>query len=144
MKEMVENKKHNVSGNEAGISSENCEVANIWEILGRRWSLFILKNLSSKEVIRFNELKRLMSGISSTVLADRLLELEREGLISKKIYPGIPPRVEYRLTPQARKLEVILKELGKWANRWKGAMSSPKLTAKNVQKPPATNFEHLE
>ena len=63
--------------------------------------MFILKNLSTKEVIRFSELKRLLSGISSTVLADRQLELEREGLISKKIYPEIPPKVEYRLTPQA-------------------------------------------
>jgi DNA-binding HxlR family transcriptional regulator len=69
-------------------------------------------------------LKRLLSGISSTVLADRLLELEREGLISKKIYPEIPPRVEYRLTTRAKELEVVLKELGKWANRWK----SPTIT----------------
>ncbi|HYY50340.1 MAG TPA: helix-turn-helix domain-containing protein [Nitrososphaeraceae archaeon] len=105
--------------NEAGAEGEKCEVANIWEILGRRWSLLILKNLSTKGVIRFNELKRLLTGISSTVLADRLLELERESLVSKKIYPEIPPRVEYRLTTQARELEVILKELGKWADRWK-------------------------
>jgi DNA-binding HxlR family transcriptional regulator len=103
---------------------EKCELANIWEILGRRWALFILKNLSTKEVIRFNELKRLLSGISSTVLADRLLELEREGLISKKIYPEIPPRVEYRLTTRAKELEVVLKELAKWASRWK----SPTIT----------------
>jgi DNA-binding HxlR family transcriptional regulator len=98
---------------------EKCELTDIWEVLGRRWSLYILKNLSTKEVIRFNELKRLLSGISSTVLADRLLELEREGLISKKIYPEIPPRVEYRLTTRAKELEVVLKELGKWASRWK-------------------------
>lgn len=63
--------------------------------MGSIRKLFILKNLGTKEVIRFNELKRLLSGISSTVVADRLLELEREGLISKKIYPEIPPKVEY-------------------------------------------------
>ena len=107
--------------NERGLEGEKCEVANIWEILGRRWSLLILKNLSTKGVIRFNELKRLLTGISSTVLADRLLELERESLVSKKIYPEIPPRVEYRLTSQAKELEIILKELGKWANRWKAS-----------------------
>src|ERR671931_350097 len=105
--------------NEIKMEDEKCEVANIWEILGRRWSLLILKNLSTKEVIRFNELKRLLSGISSTVLADRLLELEREGLVSKKIYPEIPPKVEYSLTIQAKELEVILRELGRWASRWK-------------------------
>jgi DNA-binding HxlR family transcriptional regulator len=98
---------------------EKCELICIWEVLGRRWSLLILKNLSTKEVIRFNELKKVLSGISSTVLADRLLELEREGLVSKKIYPEIPPKVEYRLTTRAKELEVIIKELAKWASRWK-------------------------
>ena len=44
---------------------ERCEIAHIWEILGRRWALLVLKNLSSKEVIRFNELKRLLPGIST-------------------------------------------------------------------------------
>ena len=100
-------------------TQEGCEIANIWEVLGRRWSLLILKNLCNKEAIRFNELKRSLSGISSTVLSDRLLDLEREGLISKKIYPEIPPKVEYSITPQAKELETIIKELGKWANRWK-------------------------
>jgi DNA-binding HxlR family transcriptional regulator len=98
---------------------ETGEVVSIWEVLGRRWSLLILKNLGTKEVIRFNEFKKLLSGISSTVLADRLLELEREGLVSKKIYPEIPPKVEYSLTIRAKELGVILRELGKWASRWK-------------------------
>jgi DNA-binding HxlR family transcriptional regulator len=53
------------------------------------------------------------------VLSERLLELEREGLVSKKIYPEVPPRVEYSLTPQAKELEVIIKELGRWVSRWK-------------------------
>ncbi|MFZ0511549.1 MAG: winged helix-turn-helix transcriptional regulator, partial [Candidatus Nitrosopolaris sp.] len=56
--------------------SNTCEVMTIWEVLGKRWALLILKNLSTKEVIRFNELKRTLAGISSTVLAVRLLELE--------------------------------------------------------------------
>ena len=106
-------------------SEENCEISNIWEVLGRRWALAILKNLSSKEVIRFNELKKMLTGISSTVLAARLLELEREGLVSKKIYPQIPPKVEYRLTLQAKELEVILLELNKWAHSWR----APEITA---------------
>jgi DNA-binding HxlR family transcriptional regulator len=80
------------------------EIANVWEVLGRRWSLLILKNFCTNEVIRFNEFKKLLPGISSTVLADRLLELEREGLVSKKIYPEIPPKVEYRLTLRAKEL----------------------------------------
>lgn len=102
------------------------QVADLWEVLGRRWSLLILKNLCTKEVVRFNEFKKLLSGISSTVLADRLLELEREGLISKKIYPEIPPKVEYRLTTRAKELGVILRELGTWAGRWK----APRITTR--------------
>jgi DNA-binding HxlR family transcriptional regulator len=96
-----------------------CAVVSVWEVLGRRWSLHIIKNLSTRNVIRFNELKRALAGISSTVLAERLLELEREGLVTKKIYPEVPPRVEYSMTPQARELEVIIKDLARWANKWR-------------------------
>jgi len=74
------------------------EVSDAWKLIGKGWSLLILRNLNAAESIRFNELKRVISGISSTVLADRLLEFEREGLVIKKIYPKIPPRVEYSLT----------------------------------------------
>ena len=102
------------------------EIANVWEVLGRRWAMLILKNLCTKEVIRFNEFKTLLPGISGTVLADRLSELEREGLVSKKIYPEIPPKVEYRLTLRAKELRVIFKELGTWASRWK----VPRITTK--------------
>lgn len=104
------------------------EIVNIWEVLGRRWALLILRNLFTKEAIRFNELKRLMPGISSTVLTDRLLELEREGLISKKIYAEIPPKVEYRLTVRAKELGILLKEIGRWAQRWK----APRIPAATV------------
>ena len=110
-----------------------CAIIGVWEVLGRRWSLHILKNLSTKQVIRFNELKRLLAGISSTVLSERLLELEREGLVTKKIYPEVPPRVEYSMTPQAKELEVIIKELSRWAEKWKnpaGLKQAPIATRK--------------
>jgi DNA-binding HxlR family transcriptional regulator len=108
---------------------QKCKIINnVWEVLGKKWALLILKNLHTKEAVRFNELKRLMPGISSTVLANRLLEMEREGLISRKFYPEIPPKVEYRLTTRARELGVILKELGGWAQRWK----SPRILATTV------------
>ncbi|MEO9321655.1 MAG: helix-turn-helix domain-containing protein [Nitrososphaera sp.] len=106
-------------------AAAGCAIVGVWEALGRRWSLHILKNLSTRQVIRFNELKRSLPGISSTVLSERLLELEREGLVTKKIYPEVPPRVEYSMTVQARELEVIIKQLAQWANKWK----SPALKA---------------
>jgi DNA-binding HxlR family transcriptional regulator len=98
---------------------EKCEVLDIWEVLGKRWSLNILRNLSAKDTIRFNELKRLLHGISSTVLSERLRELELEGLIYKRIYPEVPLRVEYRLTIRAKDLEPILHSLANWVNKWK-------------------------
>ena len=94
------------------------ELVRLLKVLGRRWALLLYENLNAKEAIRFNELKRLMPGISSTVLAERLLELEREGLISKKIYQETPPKVEYSLTIQAKELRVIFKELWKWTQRF--------------------------
>ena len=113
-----------------GEEEQKCRIIeNMWEVLGRRWALLILRNLHTKEAIRFNELKRILPGISSTVLASRLLEMEREGLISKKIYPEIPPKVEYRLTSRARELGIILRDLGEWAQRWK----SPRIQSTTVR-----------
>jgi DNA-binding HxlR family transcriptional regulator len=93
-------------------------IEDMCKVLGRRWTVLILSNLHTKDTVRFNELKRLLTGISSVVLSNRLLEMDREGLISKKIYPEIPPKVEYRLTERARELGVILNDLGRWAGRW--------------------------
>jgi DNA-binding HxlR family transcriptional regulator len=101
------------------MKEEKCDVVGLWEILGKRWSLHILKNLSTNKTVRFNELKRLIPEISSTVLSQRLLELEREGLISKKIYSEIPVRVEYSLTLRTKELEAILQQLTVWISKWK-------------------------
>ncbi len=93
-------------------------IEDMCKVLGRRWTVLILSKLHTKDTVRFNDLKRSLTGISSAVLSNRLLEMDREGLISKKIYPEIPPKVEYRLTERARELGVILKDLGRWAEHW--------------------------
>jgi DNA-binding HxlR family transcriptional regulator len=126
--------KEDVVNKKTSIQSTTCEVLTIWEVLGKRWALLILKNLSTKEAIRFNELKKVLSGISSTVLSQRLLELEDEGLVSKKIYTEIPPKVEYSLTTRAKELEIILKDLGKWANRWKSFEETKTMAAVTASK----------
>ncbi len=101
------------------MKDEKCEIVDIWEVLGKRWTLHILRNLSTTGAIRFNELKRLLPGISSTVLSDRLLGLEREGLITKKIYSEIPTRVEYSLTSRTKELEIFLNQLSNWVGKRK-------------------------
>ena len=88
-------------------------IAGILNVLGKRWTLQLLGIMSSREAARFSELKRSLD-ISGTMLSERLLELEREGLVTKKIYGTMPPRVEYRLTASARELENILAEFAKW------------------------------
>ncbi|MDN5845990.1 MAG: helix-turn-helix transcriptional regulator [Candidatus Nitrosocosmicus sp.] len=115
------------------MEEEKCEVVDIWEILGRRWSLHILKNLSTNGVVRFNELKRLIPEISSTVLSDRLLELEREGLISKKLFPQVPIRVEYSLTTRTKELQPILHQLNNWVDKWHSHKIKNKLELKNPE-----------
>jgi DNA-binding HxlR family transcriptional regulator len=115
-KEPSNNMNDSIVNNDNNVECQ--EVSDTWKLLGKRWSLLILKNLSATEIIRFNELKRVISRISSTVLADRLLELEREGLVTKKIYPEIPPRVEYSLTYRAKELGIVLSSLGNWIRRW--------------------------
>ena len=116
--------KTNKSNN---IKSEECKILDIWEVLSRKWSLLILKNLSFRKNLRFNQLKRILQGISSTVLSERLYELEKEGLISKKIFQEIPLRVEYNLTPKTKDLEPILKNLDKWCEKWEKSIKSDEL-----------------
>jgi DNA-binding HxlR family transcriptional regulator len=94
-----------------------CDVSDIWKVLGKAWSLLILKNLSTKESIRFNELKKILPEISNTVLADRLRELESEKLIIKKIYAQVPLKVEYSLTRDAKDLEIVLEALERWIKK---------------------------
>lgn len=80
------------------------------EVLARKRTLSISSNLTTKEKVRFNELRMLMTGISSTVLFNRLLGLEREDLISKKIYPELTPKIEYSLTAQPKELTITYRK----------------------------------
>ena len=67
--------------------------------------------MGSKELLRFGEIKNALAGISSTMLSERLLELENEGLVAKNVHS---PKVEYSLTASARELVAMLTELDRW------------------------------
>jgi DNA-binding HxlR family transcriptional regulator len=92
--------------------------SDLWKILGRRWTLAILYNLATAGVMRFTELKKVVIGISGTMLTERLLELEAQGLLSRKIYESVPPKVEYRLTASARELVELMEQICRWYARW--------------------------
>jgi DNA-binding HxlR family transcriptional regulator len=92
------------------MSDPEGNVAGAWKMLGKRWTLPILKIMGSRETMRFCEIKKVLSGISNTMLSERLLELEQEGLVAKKFCGS---KVEYSLTTSARELEFILIKLDK-------------------------------
>lgn len=90
-----------------------CPVERTFSIIGGKWTVLILRDLSSGPK-RFGQLRNSLKGISPKTLTQRLRELEREGIVSKKIYPEVPPKVEYALTQKGKSLKDILLALAKW------------------------------
>ena len=82
-------------------------------MLGKRWTLQILESVGSKKAMRFCEIKKALTVISGTMLSERLVELEREGLVTKNIQNS-SSKTEYMLTARARELVIMLAELDRW------------------------------
>lgn len=94
---------------------EMCPVRNVVARFGNKWSLLVLIIIGEHEVLRFGELLRLIPDVSSRVLSGTLRTLEADGLVSRKVYPVVPPKVEYRLTDTGRSLIPIIRRLTEWA-----------------------------
>lgn len=94
---------------------EKCPIRDILDGIGDRWSLLVLWSLS-EGTLRFTALKREIGDISQRMLAQTLRGLERDGFISRKAYPTIPPRVDYALTPLGRSFLKQLEALVAWAD----------------------------
>jgi DNA-binding HxlR family transcriptional regulator len=89
-------------------------VTSILARVGDKWSVFVIMMLVDGP-LRFNELKRKISGISQRMLTLTLRGLERDGLVTRTVFPTIPPRVDYELTDLGRGLSEPVKALGQWA-----------------------------
>jgi len=89
--------------------------------IGDKWTVMVVGALS-KGPIRYNEIRRRVEGISQRMLTLTLKGLEQDGLVTRTMYPTIPPRVDYELTKLGRKLIVPLKALSKWARENRPAM----------------------
>jgi DNA-binding HxlR family transcriptional regulator len=89
-------------------------VGDILALIGDKWTVIVVAELGDGK-LRFNELKRRIEGISQKMLASKLKTLERDGLVSRTIYPVIPPRVEYELTELGRQLLSPLEGLAEFA-----------------------------
>lgn len=95
-----------------GGSAERVEAA-LATVRGR-WKLPILFHLMAAPVLRFSELERAIGGVSQTVLARQLREMERDGLVNRTVIPQVPPRVEYRLTDRGAALAPLLRAVRDW------------------------------
>lgn len=83
-------------------------------VIGGKWKMLILYLLAENQIVRFNELKRKIGSITFKTLSAQLKELEADGMIMRKEYPQIPPKVEYSLTHKAEALLPVLEQLCDW------------------------------
>src|SRR5438105_2452401 len=91
----------------------HCPVEETLAVVGAKWSVLVIHALM-EGVKRFGELEKELDGISPRTLSLRLTHLEQFGVVSKKIYPMVPPKVEYQLTPLGKKLAPALKSMNDW------------------------------
>lgn len=92
----------------------NCPVEAGLDIIGGKWKAILLFRIL-EEKRRFGELRKLMPNVTQRMLTNQLRELENDGLISRKVFAQVPPKVEYSITPFGKTLAPVLTELKKWA-----------------------------
>ena len=95
----------------------DCPIRQILDRFGDKWSILILCLLSHKGKLRFNEISSQISDISQKMLTVTLRSLEADGLVSRRLYPEVPPRVEYELTELGESLVPYVENLAEWASK---------------------------
>ena len=96
--------------------AERCPVRDVLDRIGDRWSLLVILALEAGKPVRFSVLRKGIADISPRMLAHTLRRLEEDGLVSRTVYPTIPPRVEYALTSLGRSFLKPMRNLISWAN----------------------------
>ena len=96
-----------------------CATEMALEIIGGKWKLVILRNLFDGTK-RFGELKRAMPNVTQRMLTRQLRELEEDGLVRRKVYTQVPPKVEYSLTETGESLEPIVRQIDEWGDWYLG------------------------
>ncbi|WP_428066044.1 winged helix-turn-helix transcriptional regulator [Candidatus Proelusimicrobium volucris] len=94
-----------------------CPVAIVLQLIGNKWKILIIRDLLCG-VRRFGQLQKSI-GCSQKVLTDNLRQLEENKLLKRKVYPEVPPRVEYSLSPLGQTLDPLLKEMAKWGEYYR-------------------------
>lgn len=93
-------------------------IENTLQVIGSKWTVLIIRELMDG-TRRFGELERALTGISPRTLSMRLGDMEGNGIIERKVFPEVPPRVEYKLSPLGKSLEPVLKTLSQWGQELK-------------------------
>ena len=93
----------------------DCPIRNVLARVGDKWSLLVLYNLQHREPVRFKELQRQILDISQKSLTQTLRTLEEDGFVSREVFPEVPPRVEYSLTPRALSFLPLVENMINWA-----------------------------
>src|SRR4051812_21673815 len=99
----------------------NCPIRDLLARLGDKWSMLVIVSLAKSDTncMRFSELMREVNGISQRMLSSTLRQFERDGIVTRRLYPEVPPRVEYTLTDRGKDFLVPVKALVDWmANEW--------------------------
>ena len=100
----------------ANVFSSRCPSRRVLAVLAEKWTLLVVSQLANGPM-RTAEIRRSVDGVSEKMLIQTLRKLESYGLVSRKSYPELPPRVEYRLTPLGRSLARLTKLFGRWVER---------------------------
>ena len=116
---------------------QNCPVKLTASIIGGKWKPPLLFYLEGR-TRRFCELKRLIPGLTKKMLTQHLRELERDGIVHRKVFAEVPPHVEYSLTRHGESLKPILKLMSAWGNRHRARYGVPGPRSKK-QSPPTNN-----
>lgn len=95
----------------------SCAVEVTLSVIGGKWKLLVLGQLS-RGVTRFGQLRRAIPGITQTMLTQQLRELEQDGIVTRTIFPEIPPRVEYGVTEFGKTLEVVIDAMDTWGTAY--------------------------
>ena len=96
---------------------EICPIRNVIARFGNKWAFLVLYTINENEVVRFSELCKAIPDVSSRMLSETLRVLEADGFISRKVYPVVPPKVEYRLTRLGASLIPHIVALTEWAQQ---------------------------
>lgn len=104
----------------AGTKTYYCDVELTLQIIGGKWKPIILFHLGADGTLRFSEIRRIIPNITPKMLTQQLRQLESDGVVSRKVYAQVPPRVEYGLTALGKSVMPIIQQLSCWGRQYEG------------------------